>query len=319
MSRALPLQRLGNWLLEKDLRVTAIAFCLMVLPVLFLPLRELSSLIMSILVALLTLSKGAKKGALLLLWLVLPVVAIIFIRQLNLTLFSPARIELMLFFQVLIVWFLACLLRQYRSWKMLLEVCVVLGLIVIAVAHMVFGGEQIFKIWQALWGMKIQFMVQQMNLPLPKNEISLMRDTLASIASGVFVYQFLFYIVAALMIGRYWQSMLFRPGGFVKEFRQTSFNYIMLVVLLAVIVLGPLLKVGFALDVLFLFFLPFTFSGLSAVYFLLTQKLKASQLTLLLLSLVGLVFMAFSMVIITCVGIIDVFAHFRQTKTTVEN
>ena len=121
------------------------------------------------------------------------------------------------------------------------------------------------------------------------------------------------------MIGRYWQSMLFRPGAFAKEFQQLSFNYIILVVLLAIIVLGPVLKVGFASDMLFLFFLPFTFSGLSAVYFLLTQKLKASQLTLLLLCLVCLVFMAFAMVIFTFIGFVDVLAHFRQIKSTVEH
>ncbi len=64
---------------------------------------------------------------------------------------------------------------------------------------------------------------------------------------GVIAWAYLLFAVASLFLGRYWQSLLYNPGGFQQEFYQLRMPALWAMVLLAIILLGaqfsPLLAV----------------------------------------------------------------------------
>jgi hypothetical protein len=47
--------------------------------------------------------------------------------------------------------------------------------------------------------------------------------------------------VVALMLARYWQAALYNPGGFGREFRELRLPLVPMLVLVALMVLGPIL------------------------------------------------------------------------------
>ncbi|KIH85556.1 hypothetical protein [Pseudomonas batumici] len=83
------------------------------------------------------------------------------------------------------------------------------------------------------------------------------------------------FSVMCLILGRYWQALLYNPGGFGREFRAVRIPKQVALVLLAVMFVAPFLGVQ-ALILLPLCSVPLFFAGLALIHGLVAQKRLAS-------------------------------------------
>ncbi|MCD5988328.1 MULTISPECIES: hypothetical protein [Pseudomonas] len=83
------------------------------------------------------------------------------------------------------------------------------------------------------------------------------------------------FSVLCLILGRYWQALLYNPGGFGREFRQIRIPKGLALSLLAAMFVGPMLGVQM-LILLPLLSIPLAFAGLALIHGLVAQKKLAS-------------------------------------------
>jgi len=83
------------------------------------------------------------------------------------------------------------------------------------------------------------------------------------------------FSVMCLILGRYWQALLYNPGGFGREFRAVRIPRQVALALLAVMFVAPFLGVQ-ALILLPLCSVPLFFAGLALIHGLVAQKRLAS-------------------------------------------
>lgn len=147
---------------------------------------------------------------------------------------------------------------------------------------------------------------------LEADELSLV----AGMMHGSTIVLVMMFLVGSLMLGRWWQSALYNPGGFGTEYRELVLPRPLLPIAAAVSVIS-LMKVGgtgLSGDVLLVLMVLFALQGLAVVHSRMKQKdlpvaiLVATYIFLILLPHILGVVMAF-------LGIVDQVIDFRRVRT----
>ncbi len=140
-----------------------------------------------------------------------------------------------------------------------------------------------------------------------------MQDLLAKLApmsTGVFSAVLLSVVFCELVIARWWQASLFKPGALSKEFNEIR-NSTLLGVVFALTILFRVLGWDLAIDFLPIIILPFAVEGLSVLHYWL--KYNKFVLYVLMLVYLILIFLPFLMIIILGIlGYIDCWYDLRQ-------
>jgi len=168
-------------------------------------------------VALVTLRKGSNEGFLILLWSLLPAGLLWAMGDT-----SPV-------FLMLGTYLLALMLRKSSSWQQVILLATVFGL-----------ATQFSLIFQGEYQAQIQQVVDQ-GLQAQVNQSSQAQYTSEQIVDLLFSFYgayHTFMVVICVMIGRWWQAMLYNPGGFRQEFHSLRFDPRIMVFLLGLILAG---------------------------------------------------------------------------------
>ena len=240
-------------------------------------------------VGLVTLRRGGNEGLMLLLWSLLPA-AVMF----RLGDAGPA-------FVVAGVYLLAMLLRHGQSWQQVILAATFLSLLVqlslhfqetyVANMRALFG--QVFTVEPGT-GIEADFATQQV--------VELMLDFYGAFHG--------FVMLGCLILARWWQAMLYNPGGFRREFHQLRFDpRIMLV--LAGLLLGAMAGVEPLASWQAVFTLPPILGGLAAMHGLIALKKMGGQW--LILGYLLLVLLSPAVILL---GILDSLFDFRKRITT---
>lgn len=154
-------------------------------------------------VSLVTLNKGLSEGALLTLWALLPLLIAFFVSDIN------AMVTLSSIVGVIGVMAASELLRVSASWARTLVFIVVFSGVAALVLDFLFAEQaEVFELVVANLFREIQ--QQQENAFIPERNFLL----------GVIGYVIALTSVICLVLGRWWQAMLYNPGGFKSEFHQ---------------------------------------------------------------------------------------------------
>lgn len=161
-------------------------------------------------VALVTLRAGASSGLLVLVWALLPAALMIG--------FSPADPVAPVFIisGLLVTFLLAVLLRVQARWPQCLMAAVAAGML-IALALRLLAPDLTQALADALARVMAQIHEQAGSGTVPPAPSSvLVSGLLANVAA--------FTGVLGLMLGRWWQALLYNPGGFKQEFQSLRLN-----------------------------------------------------------------------------------------------
>jgi len=208
-------------------------------------------------------------------------------------------------------WLLASVLYKGHSLALALQTLLVMALASILVIYTVVDNPA---------GWWVDYLMNEV-LPImekaniiergPGFEQSLLAT--ASFITGVLVMMTSWGMMAGLLIARWWQSALYRPGAFAGEFRALRLGMIVTGVTLAVILLslfgGPLAEL--ALNLLAVLFGILLVQGLAVTHALLAHK-KAGHVWVVMLYVLLIFTVPYLLLLLAIVGLFDNWIDFRK-------
>lgn len=246
------LKNFGLFTLRSQLHAGLLALVFSLAPIFGIPLVAWVAIMI---IGLVTLRHGAGQGFIVLVWSAVPSLVMVFLST-----------DMYFFSQVLcgglIVWFLALLLRAHYPWSVLLEIAAWLAIVVVLVAHLAFGGEI-----YAWWAAKLHALIAQYNQAIVDEDVELMIPKQAlfyvtHIATGFLTAMVCLNAVFNLLVARWWQALIFNPGGLSREFLTIRLSYRLVIGLIIAAVLAAL-RVEWAFDLLPIFLGAFFIAGFS--------------------------------------------------------
>jgi len=202
---------------------------------------------------------------------------------------------------------LAMLLRASQSWDRVLLCSVAVGLVYGLVLGAVFrepiaamAGELQKLLPQMLDGVH-----QQMSV----DERARLESLIAPVLTGLLAALLQIVSLLSLMLGRYWQALLYNPGGFGREFRALRLPLAPAMLLLVGMLLGPNLGPQMAM-LTPLCSVPLVFAAVALLHGLVAQG-RLAKFWLVGLYITLLLFMQLTYPLLVVLAIVDSLFDFR--------
>ncbi len=212
------LRRISDFVLESRRNAMAAAFICA-----FIPFIGSLSIVIA---AFVTLRKGIYEGTLVVIAATLPVLIGYWIypgseSEMGL---SVTQVLVMMLTLNGLTWLFAVWLRQFSSWSLLLELVALLGIVTVSLVHYLYPDIQAF--WTKQLTSYFTQVMQASNAGPPdemamKNVIEFMKRYL----TGAIVIFITFNALLQVFLARWWQSIVFNPGGLRKELYQIRLSY----------------------------------------------------------------------------------------------
>ncbi len=297
---------IGNYLLSGRFQAIAVTTFSALISLLMPPLAFLIS---GSVVALITLRKGATVALQILMASLLVLVAFALIAKLP--------IELVFAYALVIwlpVWSAAMLLRYCERQGLLLLAAGLLATALIVAIYLIIGDVSAW--WQ-------QWLTIMLEKTVPPEETDQYKEVLApavGMVNAMMIAGFMLNVLMSVLCGRWWQSRLFNPGAFQKEFYALNLPSQMLpvsaLIVLLVIVLAEPWQDLFR-DIMVVLMFMYLIQGISSVHRN-VDKLKLS--TAWIVSMYCLLLLLPQMALfIACLGMTDVYVGWRRGKIGSKN
>ena len=176
------------------------------------------------------------------------------------------------------VWLISVVLREGRHLSLALEIAVLLG--AAAVVGFYLYEPEPSMLWKGVLGSMIEPMLAMPDAPVEQLKQSL--DVVAHYMTGIVAAGSVSGLFLGLLLGRWWQSSLYNPGGFRKEFlalRAQPRLALGSVVVIAVALIAGGMPGEMAWNITILLFVLYTFIG-TAVLHVLISAMKAKWILL---------------------------------------
>lgn len=254
--------------------------------------------------ALITLRQGWREGAMVLLWLALPDVVIAYSGQPIVLLFDFVLNSCM-------VYALALVLRKTGSYKILLRLVAILGVLIVVAVHGYFPNIE--QWWNAELSNYFTKFNDEFNLAIQPADLKLWTAWMAKFATGVQTAIIFMVDLLMLAFGCYMQAMLSKvsnTASFWHGLRNLRANFVDVIVLV-VFLLGLTTGYSVAFDLLPVIVMPFLLIGLSLVHAILAPP-KWGWLALTTFYLLWVVFFSYVSAVLLILVIADTGINFRK-------
>ena len=283
---------------ESVLVVSTLGLMSMQITLLGLPLSVLSSGA----VALVTLRKGATEGlitiagacvaALLLATIIL--MPYIFIGLYVMAVWLP-------------IWLIAIVLREGRHISLAVELAVLIGIVCVI-------GYYLFNADPALMWQQVMTNMIPANAPVDIETLKKMIGQLAPFMTGVTVASAVFSILLGLFLGRWWQALLYNPGGFKQEFLGLRVQSRVATILLVIIAIaffsaGKISQIAW--NTAILLFVLYAFIGTAVMHSVL-RKMKISQYAVPMFYITLVTLFRIMLPIVAIIGLSDTWLDLRN-------
>lgn len=140
------------------------------------------------------------------------------------------------------IWIVAIILRESRRLSLVLELSVIFGAIIIVAAYLLIPDPS------GLWRQILTAVVEPMLSQVENSEIEVQQaiSNMSKFMTGMLVTGYISGILLGLFLGRWWQSVLYNPGGFRQEYLALKahpvFAIVSVIVLLAAILSSGMLS-----------------------------------------------------------------------------
>lgn len=214
---------------------------------------------------------------------------------------------------LLVLWIpvvlLGLLLRNTRSLALTTQAGLVFGLLAILVQYISMGDPATF--WREyLEPMSQRFIEAGLFDQAQSVEVL---DQLSRMMCGLVSVGFLLQMLLSLYVARWWQAILYNPGGFAEEYQQMRLHRFVGVAGAAALLLGLLPEQSYpailgcmGAVVLGLLFL----QGMAVIHGL-VKRIKSAQLWLVVTYLMLIVFLPQMVLVMISIGLLDIWIDFR--------
>lgn len=297
------MRSLAAYILSGRMQAALVVVASALLLLILLPLGYPFSFLSGAAVALVTLRMGMQQGLLLVLWAVLAVGGV------GLLLSNPMPGAVLAVGLWLPVWAMAVSLRRTARPERSLLLATVYGLMAVLAFH--FSMEDPVQWWNDLMQEGLQGTLAQ-KTEAQRDQLLHKLDLISGLMTGASAAMLSTSLIGCLMLGRWWQGLLYNPGGFAEEFRRIRMGRPLTLGLLMVVALMSVTEVRqIYQDMLFVLVVPFAVQGLSVVHALVKRrKMHSGWLT----ALYVLLFIATGQMalLLAFVGAVDNWFDFRR-------
>ncbi len=292
------MKALAAWIMKGRTRAAMAATVFLVLALLVTPLGLLSAAV----VGLVTLRHGLREGAL------VSLLGLVALGLLGALLFGQ---PMALAFPGLLVWLplmaLAEVLRATRSLRLVVELAVVLGLLMVAAQYLLL--DDVTAHWQALLNEYAAQVLDPAVVSEAERE-AMVKGIAPWMAGGLGAAWFL-ELVLSLFLARGWQALLYNPGGFSQEFRELRLGRWLLVLVPLLLLAGALQeKPGILAQASLVGMAAFLVQGVATVHGL-VARLQGGQLWLVGFYFLLIFGMPASFTLVSALGFADGIVNFR--------
>lgn len=208
------------------------------------------------------------------------------------------------------VWLLASLLRYSRSLGLVVQATLAISLLVVGYFYLFIGDASAF--WEGVLKEPLQIFVDSGQLEATGQDFNQILTALSGWMTAIMATGFLLQMVVVIFIARWWQALLYNPGGFGEEFRQMSYHqgmtFIAAPVLLWVLLGEPpewVIAVGMLLLVTYFLL------GLAVTHALL-KRINANVVWITGIYVLLLIAMPYVMTALAMTGFTDSWMNFRK-------
>lgn len=205
------------------------------------------------------------------------------------------------------IWILAIFLRQSRSLDLTIQLAVLFGLVIVAGIHL--QAEDPAAYWTELLEPVRQNLVESGVVDAVVSEQLMAR--VSRWMTGAFAATFYFQLLLALFIGRWWQALLYNPGGFGIEFRairvQPGVGYLALCLLALVLLLDQAMWPS---ELLLLLAPLFFLQGVAIIHSL-AHAYSAGRAWLIGFYALLVLVMPYTQILVAALGFLDIWMNLR--------
>ncbi len=292
------MKALAAFIMKGRMQAVMVATVFTVLALLITPLGIASSAV----VALVVLRNGVREGLLL---VILGGVALAILGMLIFGQPVSLAIAGMLLWLPMLV--LGEVLRATLSLRLVIEVAVVLGAVLIGVQYLAL--DDVVKFWS---GILEEYSAQMMdaNVVSEVDRKAMVAEMAPWMPGGMGAAWFL-QLALSLFLARSWQASLYKPGGFAEELRQLRLGRWLLILVPVLLVAGSLSeKPGLASQLALVGMAAFFLQGVALVHGL-VQEFKANQGWLIGFYVLLVIGMPASFTAVSAAGFADGWLNFR--------
>lgn len=290
------LRKWGGQLLHSYQYAAAVALIASFLSFFDVPIGWLSTVI----IALVTLQHGIKKGSLVSAWAILPAVALLYLGH------YAVFVNIALHYIVILAF--AWIYQRTRSGVAILQIASLIGVSAVVLIYFFAPELQHWLVNQITAMLKdyknVSFLhFQSIDMNLWANYLNLF-------AIGLLVLATLLANILTLVIARWWQSFLVPQIDLQKECRAIRLHY-SVSFSLALLTVGLFINSALFVNILLVAMIPFVLAGLSLLHAYLSNK-KNGNMLLFFFYIVFLFLSPYLMMLLSLIGWLDSFLNFRK-------
>ena len=207
-------------------------------------------------------------------------------------------------------WLVSAVLQQTRDLGYALKVAALFNACLLLLVYLLLGNP--VEVWVEILN-AFAALFEEAGLVLQGlSDEQLMRDV-AGLMTGVVLAWLELGIVAGLLLGRWWQSVVVHPGGFREEFCGLRLGYATGLLTLGVMLLAQLTEgivSEFAAQLAMILLVPYLLTGLAIIHSLMHQSGLGKGWLVAVYALLGLV--PQSMLLLAGGGLLDTWIDFRR-------
>ena len=286
------MKTLGALLIRSRRNAALLAFILVFIPI----LHWFSVIIM----ALITLRRGAKEGVLILISMLAAIALLTVILGNSVGIYNAIL-------AMTLVWLLGIILHYTHSWILVLLVTTSLAIFAITVIH--WYVPDIDQWWQHSMLNYLQQFGADMSINLLQQKQTVIY--LSRIATGIQTDILLLFNLTFLLLARYWQGTLYNPGALQAELHAIRMPRWVSLCLLILLLATLLFRIPLLIDLLPVLFLPFICAGLSLVHFAMLAR-KINWLWLLFFYILLIFALPYVCMMLVILALIDSLIDLRQ-------
>lgn len=208
----------------------------------------------------------------------------------------------------LATWMIALVYRRMSTPAWMMNATGVFGLLVVAGFYLVLDDPGSF--WLALMNEHLRPLFEQ-QLAQASSDLDKLLTTLARVLTGGMAAMISMLVIVGLLLARWWQAVLYNPGGFRQEFHTLRLGQptaLALIVLLSISLLG---QFAISTDMTTVLWLLFFFQGLAVIHGLIGAAGMGVGWLVTLYLLIAIV-PNYASPVISGLGLVDTWFNFRR-------
>ncbi len=161
------------------------------------------------------------------------------------------------------VWLMAMILRQTVSLAFSLQILTAISLFAIVLIYTLFPNFG--ELWREPLNQMVAQLAQQSD-QLSLAQLSQTQDWIIDFLPGLFAGSVMFGTILSLLLGRWWQAVLYNPGGFAKEFQSLNLGKATALVAVLIMLMAVLTSSVFAIAMVTVVFVLYGVQALSLLH-----------------------------------------------------